>query len=112
MATRAVNTFGLMAPGAYNIIWTGLLNGDDGLPIEAIYYENCFVHVTGTFGAGGAVQMQASNDMVNWAALGTPLVAATPTANHTSHPRFIRPLVTAGDGTTNLTATMACHRHF
>lgn len=85
--------------------WTGLLNGDQGDAGGGPYLTASF-SVTGTFGAGGSIRLEGSNDGTNWAALSpTALTAAGifGALGAAEHPKFIRPSVTAGDGTTNLT---------
>ncbi len=66
------------------------------------------VLVSGTFGAGGSITMQGSNDGTDWFALTDDAnVALTFTAaggdKANQNYRLVRPNVTAGDGTTNLT---------
>lgn len=70
-------------------------------------YADRSVQVHGTFGAGGAVTIEGSNDGQHWAPLadpqGNPLVITTPKIEAILEcVRFVRP-VAAGDGTTNLT---------
>lgn len=95
--------------------WTGLLNGDTGAAVEMVDFADKTVTFTGTFGAGGTIKLQGSNDNSNWfdmtdgqgnaiskTAAGMELVA--------EGPRYIRPSVTAGDGTTSLAAQVLCRR--
>lgn len=99
--------------------WTGLLNGDDGAWISFAEWSAKTFHVFGTFGAGGTVVIEGSNDITspptnantitNWQA--TPL--STTTAGFLTArdmPIWVRPRVTAGDGTTSVTVTLAGHR--
>ena len=97
--------------------WTGLLNGDTGSPIQASEMSEKTWHAFGTFGTGGTVTIQGSNDGTNWASISTkqgtvPMTLTSTTAINTSQDRpvWVRPSVTAGDGTTSLTMTVACHR--
>lgn len=90
-------------------IWAGLLNGDDGAPYEVGDFKNVSVQAVGTFGAAGSVQMEGSNDSVNWALLGAAKTAAA-VYQLTDAPRLIRPHVTAGDGTTALVVTLYARR--
>jgi hypothetical protein len=74
------------------------------------YSDRCF-QVTGTFGTGGSCTIQGSNDGTNWASLADPQGnALTFTSQKIEQalelPRYVRPNVTAGDGTTNLTVTL------
>lgn len=95
--------------------WTGLDLDDSGIAIQCVDYVDRTVAITGTFGAGGSVTLQGSNDNTNWFALTDPQGnAITKTAAALElvmeAPLYIRPLVTAGDGTTNLTVTLLCRR--
>ena len=88
--------------------WTGLLNGDDGAPIEKGSYADRSVQVLGTFGAGGSISIEGSNDGgTTWAVLKDPLgnaVTFTSAGIKTIGDVTFqtRPHVTAGDGTTSL----------
>ena len=92
------------------ISWTGLLNGDDGAPIQYGAFADRSVQFVGTFGAGGTIVLEGSNDGTNYVTLTDPqgnnisknAASIEMVAEAT---RFIRPRVTAGDGTTNL----QCH---
>jgi hypothetical protein len=73
------------------------------------------VQVQGTFGASGSVSVEGSNDGVNYHTLRDPQgVSLTFTAAGLKAvlelTRFIRPRVTAGDGTTALTVTLVARR--
>jgi len=90
------------------ISWTALANTDTGQPVEYGFYSDRSVQVTGTFGSGGSVTIQGSNDGgTTWATLLDPAGAAlTFTAaglrQIVTLPALIRPIVTAGDGATSL----------
>lgn len=114
MATRSYTETNLRLFGMLLVEWTGLLNGDDGSPYRAPVHADKTAQTTGTFGAGGSVALQGSNDPA--AASGNFAVlhradGAAPDANMADaepitpleNPLWIRPLVTAGDGTTSLT---------
>lgn len=88
--------------------WAGLLNADSGTPAgvqgKAVEYT---LMVSGTFGAGGSVALQGSNDGATFFALedvtGTTIAITNNKIWRVSHmPRQIKPVVTAGDGTTAL----------
>lgn len=97
------------------VTWSGLLNTDDGSPVDWIdFADRCF-QVTGTFGAGGSLTIQGSNDGTNWSALADPQGnALTFTSQRLEQalelPRYVRPIVTAGDGTTNLVCTLVMRK--
>lgn len=101
--------------GTIAVTWTGLLNGDVGASLGKPQWSERTVQVVGTFGVGGSVTMQGSNDGVNWVALvnrsGTALTFTAQGMNRTQdYPIYVRPIVTAGDGSTNLTVIVAAHR--
>lgn len=90
------------------ITWESLnTTNTDGLPAEIPKYWDKTVTFTGTFGSGGAIKMQGSNDGTNWFDL-TDFQGATITAAAAKmkpiaeNPLKIRPIVTAGDVTTDL----------
>lgn len=73
------------------------------------------VQVTGTWGAGGALVIEGSNDGVTYFTL-TDLanaalsLSANALKTLSDAPAYIRPRVTAGDGTTNLTVVIAIQK--
>lgn len=98
------------------IRWSGILNGDDGSPMAVASYSDKTMQIFGTFGSGGSVTLQGSNDPrvetdpsnAVWFSLVDPQGnAITKTAASgeaiLENPFWIRPVCTAGDGTTNLT---------
>jgi hypothetical protein len=114
MATRSV-TVTRLSTNAQLAVWTGLLNGDGGQPLEALDFADSSIQVGGTFGAGGTIVWQGSNDGVTYFTLtDAQTTAISKTANAIEQVaevvRFVRPLVTAGDGTTNLVATLYARR--
>ncbi|CAB4165266.1 hypothetical protein UFOVP821_32 [uncultured Caudovirales phage] len=120
MATRAATisnpTKDQYDDGVQLVTWSGLLNGDDGAPVELPTHADRSVQVTGTFGASGNVNIEGSNDGTNYATLSTPAsVALAITAAGIKAvlelPRYIRPRVTAGDGTTALVVTLLLRRN-
>lgn len=102
-------------PGSYVATWTGLLNGESGvaadLPVDAATRS---VQVSGTFGVGGNVIIEGSNDGTNFFALnnalGTALATITAAALNSLDQNclFLRPRVSAGDGTTSITVIIVC----
>lgn len=100
--------------GRMNYSWTGLLNSDTGSIVGTMEHVVGYsFQVAGTFGAGGSCALQGSNDGVNFATLddaANVAVAATASTKIwrvSNLPKFIRVNVTAGDGTTSLTATLS-----
>lgn len=117
MATRAFTAHDIETFGDHGhvVTWTGLLNTDGGVPLEMIGSADRSVQVTGTFGAGGTVLIEGSNDGTNYSVLHDPggndlsltsgqIIAVLEIS------AFIRPRVSAGDGTTSLAATLLVRR--
>ena len=90
---------------------TPLADGDTGTPVQLPQKSDMSFQATGTFGAGGSVAIEASNDGVNFFAVkdsyGTlvALTAAAPIARVNGPWLQIRPHATAGDGTTAIIVT-------
>jgi hypothetical protein len=84
--------------------WPAIGNGSQGDAAGGPWVTAYFV-VTGTFGAGGSIRLEGSDDAVNWNILSPPSLTAAGSfvLQLTEHPKFLRPNVTAGDGTTALT---------
>lgn len=100
--------------GRMNYLWSGLLNGDTGTPAGTMeHVADYTLQVTGTFGVGGSVALQGSNDGgVTFFALedvtGTTIAATTNKIWRLSHiTKQVRPIVTAGDGTTTVTVNLS-----
>jgi hypothetical protein len=97
------------------ITWTGLDSDDSGAPAELVDYPDKTVTITGTFGAAGSITIQGSNNGTDWFSMTDPQTAAVVKTSAAMEmlveaPRYIRPLVTAGDGTTSLTVQILCRR--
>lgn len=110
MATRS-NLSSWMSKRVLRTQWTGLLNGDDGNPESPGRLSDRSIQVSGTFGAGGSVSIQGSNDGINWVILrapdSTPLTfTAADLKEILENTQYVRPVVTAGDGTTSLTVNL------
>jgi len=102
--TNSAGGFGLA------VRWTPLANGDDGQPIDLQDFPDVSVQVFGTFGVGGNLRIQGSNEQAptNWATLNDPQAnaldfTAAKIEQVLENVRWIRPAVTAGDVTTALT---------
>lgn len=106
--------------GTRTITWAALGNGDTGQPLESNNLSDKTVQIFGTFGTGGSVTLQGSNDprvISNpgsdvWFPLTDPQGnAITKTAASgeqiMENPRWVRPSVTAGDGSTSLTVIIS-----
>lgn len=108
MATRAA-THAYVPPtdDVKTVTWEGLLNGDDGNALQWAEYADRSVQVIGTFGAGGTLSIQGSNDGTNWEIINDPqgnvlTFTAAKIEAVMELTRYVRPIVTAGDGTTDL----------
>lgn len=122
MATRNYSVDQVMEFGAASwiITWTGLLNGDDGQPIQMPECADGSIQFYGTFGAGGTIIWEGTNDRsstANFIILTDPqgttiskTAAAIETCEESAFRR--RPRVTAGDGTTALTAVALLRRGY
>jgi hypothetical protein len=87
--------------------WLNLANGDDGEPIPFSQYADKSAQVIGTFGVGGSITLEGSNNGTDWAPLtdpqGSNLVFTTAKIEMvTEATLLVRPRVSAGDGTTSL----------
>lgn len=90
--------------GNFSYAWT-LANGDAGSIADHTGTGDRTVQVQGTFGAGGSVSLEGSIDRLTWYTLrDTQAVSLTFTAaglkTVLESVPYIRPRVTAGDGTT------------
>lgn len=97
--------------------WTGLTNAtsDSGAPLGQPAWGERTVQVFGTFGVGGTLIIEGSNDGTNWAAVanraGTALSFTAAGINRIQdYPLYVRPRVTGGDGSTSLSVVIAAHR--
>lgn len=103
-----------IAKGVLKSTWSGLLNGDTGAPLYASALPDRTIQVKGTFGAGGSLTMEGSNDdgttyhAVNDSrGEGNALTfTAADMRMASENPEALRPNVTAGDGTTSLVVIM------
>lgn len=91
--------------------WASMAMSDEGQPLELANFADRSVQVTGTFGAGGSVRIEGSLDGTNYAPLTDPQgnnldINTAKIEAIVELVRWIRPVVTAGDGTTALTVTM------
>lgn len=90
---------------------TALAHSDTGQPISLPQKSDMSFQATGTFGAGGSVAIEASNDGTNFFVVkdsyGTTvaLTAAAPIARVTGPWLWIRPDATGGDNTTAVVVT-------
>jgi len=89
---------------------------DNGAPIPMVQWADRTIQVTGTFGVGGTLAWQGSNDGgVNWIVLTDPQgnvlnVTAAAIEQVMEITEFARPSVTGGDGTTDLDVSVIVRR--
>ena len=94
--------------GIYKQFWEALLNGDTGTTLTAPNHPDKTVQVVGTFGAGGTVILEGSNNGGDdWFTLTDPqdnVLSFTAAGGKVimENPGMIRPNVTGGDETTDL----------
>ncbi len=115
MATERTATVTVGDDKTVIIRWSGLLNTDYGEPVRVARYPDKTVQITGTFGTTAVVAMEGSNldTPGSWGDCGDqtgtvlsigelePVVIA-------ESPLWIRPIVSAGDGDTDLVCTIVC----
>lgn len=114
MAVKAA-TVTILTGGVVLVSWGPMANGDTGAPVSYPAHADKSIQVEGTFGTGGSVAVQGSNDGSNYRALndlGGTAIAMTAAAikGVGENTQYIQPAVTAGDGTTALTVTMLLKR--
>lgn len=96
--------------------YAAMANGDTGTPIPWVQWADRSVQVTGTFGAGGNLRWEGSNDGgTTYATLTDPQgnaldFTAAKIEQITEIVELARPRVTAGDGTTSLTVTLVARK--
>jgi hypothetical protein len=100
---------------AHLVTWTPLANGDSGSPYGMPGWADRSIQAVGVFGVGGTVVAEGSLDGVNYFTLKDPQgVAISKTAAGifaiSQIVKFIRPRISAGDGTTSLTCTLLARR--
>ncbi len=102
--------------GVVLVVWTGLLNGDDGAPVELPGYPDASVEFGGTFSTNGTILMEGSNAGSAYATLTDPQgnnisKTAAGVEQIQELMRYLRPRVSNGDGSTSLVATMIARRN-
>lgn len=103
------------------ITWSNMANGDTGQPHSFAGHPDKTFQVFGNFGVGGEVTFEGSNDPrvvtdpnnAVWFTLNDPqtlpLVKTSPGGDLIiENPRYTRPRISNGDGTTSITVIVAC----
>ena len=105
----------MLGGSSVRVTWPSMLNGDVGSAVTFGELADRSFQVAGTFGTGGSVAIKGSNDNTNFVDLsdlrGVAFAINTSRIEQIEDSTYaIRPQVTAGDGTTNLTVTMFARR--
>jgi hypothetical protein len=97
--------------------WTPMLNTNDGQALDTQDFPDISVQVLGTFGAAGNCKIEGCNEVTptNWTTLNDPQgnaldFTAAKMEQVLEIPRWIRPRITAGDGTTSITVRLWARR--
>lgn len=106
MAVRTAQRFDL-TDGVILFLWEGLLNTDTGQPVEAVGHADRTAQIVGTFSVGGTCVIEGSLDGTTYATLTDPqgnAISKTAAAIEmvAELTRYIRPNITAGDGSTDI----------
>lgn len=96
--------------------WEGMDSNDTGEAIVYPNYADRTVQVSGTFGTGGNVVIEGTIDGTNYVTLAdvsgaTLSFSSAGLKTIVDVPWKIRPRVTAGDGTTSITVSLAMRRN-
>jgi hypothetical protein len=107
MAVRPINFSGPTNESVIEASWDTMLNGDTGAGVKIAKYPDKTVQVVGTFGVGGTVAVQGSNDGTTWGDCHDPQGTAIAIQDNepvviAESPLYLRPNVTAGDGSTDV----------
>lgn len=106
MATRALETvYRDRHMRVYK--WTGLLQGDDGAPLQIDEFHHITIHGFGAFDGSANMNIMGSNDGTNFAVtkkhdVGSMILTAASIEKLLTEPRYIKPSVTSGNVSTNL----------
>ena len=101
--------------GMVKYTWN-LVNGESGDPVTAVNHADRSVQISGTFGAGGTVELRGSLDGGTTYAVLTDQndnnlsITAAKIESVMQLTEYFRPVVTAGDGTTALKITLIAKR--
>jgi hypothetical protein len=98
------------------VTWPNMANGDTGLPFILAEYADRSAQVEGTFGSGGIVLIEGTNDSTNWRTLNDPYSNAISITTAkieavTELVVAIRPKVSAGDATTSVTVSLLVRKN-
>jgi len=100
----------------YQVTWGPLTTVDTtGAAVQGVEFADRSVQVSGTFGVGGTVSIEGSNDGVNFFPLtdpqGNPISITVAGGEQIEElVGYMRPVLTGGDATTSLTVTCVMKR--
>lgn len=95
-----------VSPESVTVTWPNLANGDTGLPMSIPGYRVQLAYLSGIQGIGGQVTTQVSVSVDNPEWLDQSIGNTVPGLMGTEFvPGLIRPNITVGDGSTNLTVS-------
>lgn len=102
---------------AWRVQWAAMPENSVGAAVDLVEFTDRSVQVEGTFGSGGTVVVQGSNDGTNFETLRDPSSTSLSLTSAGIHgilemTGLIQPQVSGGDGTTSLTVTMFMRRTF
>lgn len=91
------------------IYWKSLKSSDEGQPVEVTGNSERSIQFSGVFGEGGAIQLEGSNDGINYYVLTDPQGNGIRKSSGSIESvmefvRYVRPKVIGGDSTTELDA--------
>lgn len=114
MEIAPVKSFPNLTAGEIGLISWQMAQGDTAVPFVLSVYADRTVQVEGTFG-GASVAIEGSNDGTNYHTMTDPqgnalLFAAAGLETIMELPYYVRPAVSGGDGTTDLTITLCGRR--
>jgi hypothetical protein len=87
--------------------WEGLLIGDDGAALQVDEFHHITIHGFGSFSGGAGLNILGSNSGANFAVtkkhdVGSMILTADSIETLLTEPRFIKPSITSGNGSTNI----------
>lgn len=113
MSTKSLLDVPMGNTNIRRVSWPNLANGDagDAIGADTALWSDRSIQIEGTFGSTGSVQWEGSNDGVNWEILNAPqgtalIFTAKAMRQVLEGALYMRPHVTAGDGTTALAVTL------
>jgi hypothetical protein len=87
--------------------WEGLLQNDDGAALQVDEFHHITIHGFGSFSGGAGLNILGSNSGTNFAVtkkhdVGSMILTADSVETLLTEPRFIKPSITSGNGSTDI----------